>query len=186
MKLDIFRYNKMLSDDDICIIYSGPMWSDGIDGMAESLQLRLDLNDLPPHISQCVFSVFVEQVNNIIMYSAEKERFDRSIENKHWEVSRGVFILGLRDNTYFVQSGNLMDTQRIEKLKSRLDYLNTLGKQELRQYYREQMKSENEDPESKGAGIGLIEIARRATSKIEYDFEPYSDDLSYFTMRVAI
>jgi len=48
------------------------------------------------------------------------------------------------------------------------------------------MKSENDNPESKGAGLGLTEIARRATSKIEYEFLPYGEDLSYFTMYVTV
>jgi len=71
-------------------------------------------------------------------------------------------------------------------LKERIDFLNTLDKKELRQFYKEQMKAENDNPESKGAGLGLTEIARRATSKIEYEFIPYGEGLSYFTMYVTV
>jgi hypothetical protein len=48
------------------------------------------------------------------------------------------------------------------------------------------MKHEDNNPESRGAGLGLTEIARRAASKIEYEFIPYGEGLSYFTMYVAI
>jgi hypothetical protein len=71
-------------------------------------------------------------------------------------------------------------------LKDRIDFLNTLDKKELRQFYKEQMKHEDNNPESRGAGLGLTEIARRAASKIEYEFTPYGEGLSYFTMYVAI
>jgi len=64
--------------------------------------------------------------------------------------------------------------------------LNSLDKQELRQFYKEKMRSDNDNPESQGAGLGLIEIARRATAPIGYSFEPISDGLSYFTVYVEI
>jgi negative regulator of sigma E activity len=48
------------------------------------------------------------------------------------------------------------------------------------------MKSENDNPESIGTGIRHTEIARRTSSKIEYEFVPYGDGLSYFTMYVKI
>jgi hypothetical protein len=174
----------MLADSNIAVIYSGPIWAGGIDDMAELLQKRLDCEDMPLNASQSVFSIFVEQMNNMLMYSAEKEHF--SIENKHLETSKGVFILGKQGKTFFVQSGNVMKNSSVEMLKGRIDYLNTLDKKELRQYYKEQMKAENDNLESQGAGLGLIEIARRATSKIDYEFTPHGNGLSYFTMYVII
>jgi hypothetical protein len=48
------------------------------------------------------------------------------------------------------------------------------------------MTSDNDNPESKGAGIGLIEIARRAYGPIEYDFKPYGEGRQYFTMYATV
>jgi len=195
MRLNILEYSKMLTDNNISIIYSGPLWAEGIDGMAEFLQRRLDMDDLPLNASQSVFSVFVEQMNNMLMYSAEKEQQEHpeigiretSIkETSGKETSRGVFVLGIHDKSYYIQTGNVIKDSSVEILKSRIDLLNTLDKKELRNLYKEQLKSENDNPESKGAGIGLTEIARRASSKIEYEFVPYGDGLSYFTMYVTI
>ena len=71
-------------------------------------------------------------------------------------------------------------------MKERIDYLNSLDKQGLRQFHREMVRNENTNPDSQGAGLGLIEIARRATAPIGYSFEPISDGLSFFTMYVEI
>ncbi|MDR2718020.1 MAG: SiaB family protein kinase [Treponema sp.] len=191
MRLNILEYSKMLADKNISIIYSGPLWAEGIDGMAEFLQRRLDMDDLPLNASQAVFSVFVEQMNNMLMYSAEKEKQERPEtgmrETQIKETSRGVFVLGSNDDkSYYIQTGNVIKDSSVEILKSRIDHLNTLDKKEMRTLYKEQLKSENDNPESRGAGIGLTEIARRASSKIEYEFVPYGDGLSYFTMYVTI
>jgi hypothetical protein len=175
----------MLAENHIILVYSGPLWSEGLDGLAEMLQRRFDLEDLPMGVSQAVFSVFVEQMNNMMMYSTETVLVSNS-DSTQREVAKGVFILGAVDKNYFIQTGNIIKNSSIEQLKSRIDYLNSIDKKEMRQYYKEQMKAENENPESRGAGVGLIEIARRATSKIDYEFTPYSDGLSYFSMYVII
>jgi hypothetical protein len=184
MKLDIVSYNQMLSDNHILIIYSGPLWAEGLDGMAETLQSRLNLDDMPLNVSQAVFSVFIEQMTNMMMYSAEKQLFDR-YEAEKLEVSRGLLVLGTYDKTYFIQSGNMMKDASIPLLKERLDHLKSLDKKELRKYYKEKIKNLDDNPESKGAGVGLIEIARRSTS-IEYDIISHGGGLSYFTMYVTI
>lgn len=50
----------------------------------------------------------------------------------------------------------------------------------------EQIRSENSNPDSLGAGIGLTEIAKRTSSRIMYDFKPYAEGLSFFSMFVTI
>ncbi|UQZ88335.1 hypothetical protein C4J81_03585 [Deltaproteobacteria bacterium Smac51] len=185
MILDMLSYYKMIKKNNINIIYSGPIWSDGIEGIGGTLRKRLEFDDMPLSASQSVFSVFVEQMNNILMYSADKEPFPSS-DDRIFDVSKGVFILGSRDRTYFIQSGNVMRDESVEMMKNRIEHLNTLDKSELRKYYKEQIKSENANPESKGAGLGLIEIARRASSKIDYTFTPLEDGLTFFSMYVTI
>jgi hypothetical protein len=185
MRLNILEYGKLLAEHNINMIYSGPLWAEGIDGMAEFLQKRLDMDEMPLSESQAVFSVFVEQMNNMLMYSAEKEKHERP-ETRSAETSSGIFVLGSHDKSYYVQTGNVIKDSSVGLLKERIDFLNKLDKKELRQFYKEQIKAENDNPESWGAGLGLTEIARRATSKIEYEFIPYGDGLSYFTMYVTV
>lgn len=185
MLFDMLEYYNMLKMSNVNIIYSGPIWADGVEGIGGTLRKRLELDDLPLTASQSVFSVFVEQMNNMLMYSAEKEHFEAS-ESKSFNVSTGVFLLGVQGKTYFLQSGNIMKNSNVDLIKEKIDYLNTLDKVQLRKYYREQMKAENKNPESKGAGLGLIEIARRSSSKIEYKFTPMSEGYTFFAMYVQI
>lgn len=185
MSLSVPDYVKILEDNNISIMYSGPIWAGGIDGMAEMLQRRLDIDDLPLSASQSIFSVFVEQMNNMLMYSVEKEPFEQK-EGGQVEISKGIFILGIKDKTYFIYTGNLLKDNSAALLKERIDHLNSLDKKGLRKYYKERLQAENDNPESKGAGLGLIEVARRTSSKIKYEFQPRNDGMQYFTMYVEI
>ena len=179
MLFNMLEYCKMLEKNNLSIIYSGPLWDGGIEGIAEVLKKRMVFDELTLSASQAVFSVFVEQVNNMLMYS--KDRDDATPD-----VPKGSFILGKEGKTYFLQSGNAMKKENEAFVRDRIDYLNTLDKKELRQYYKEMIKKENAGPESRGAGLGLIEIARRASSPIKYEFTPLDEKLCFFTMYVEI
>jgi hypothetical protein len=185
MEFNIRHFNKMLDENNIYVSYSGPIWANGVDGIAEMILNRFEYDDIPFSASQSIFSIFVEQINNMMMYSAEKEQRKTS-EGRVTNVSRGVFILGIKDSSYFIQTGNWVTEYSAEILKIRIDHLNTLDKKEMRRFYKQQMQAENENMESCGAGIGLIEIARRATGPIEYSFEPQAEGIKYFTLSANI
>jgi len=186
MVVDMIEYNEMIKKLNIYLIYSGPMWQDGIKDITDLLQTRLEIDDISGSAAKSIFSVFVEQITNVLMYSASKKRFSH-LGKEPIDISTGTLILGCKEKTtYFIQTENVVKNKSAELIKERIDYLNTLDKKALRQYYRERLDADNDNPESRGAGLGLIEIARRANSPIEYKIEPISEGLSCFTMYVEI
>jgi len=187
--LDLREYAGVVEKLNIKVIYSGPMWEDGIKGLAEMVKTHLSHDQLPGSASKAVFSVFVEQVTNMLMHSAEKEQYSQPPDNELVDVSIGTVIMGNKTDkraTFFVQTKNAVKEEGIAFLRERIDHLNSLNKQELRQFHREMIRNDNINAESRGAGLGLIEIARRATAPIGYSFEPMSEGMSFFTMYVEI
>lgn len=185
MILDMLKYYNMVKEKGLNIIYSGPIWANGVEGLSQTLRKRLEFDALPLSAAQAVFSVFVEQMNNMLMYSTDIAQFQHQ-DGSGFGVASGVFVLGSKNKQYFLQSGNLMHSRHVPAVKARIDFLNTLDKAELRQYYREQLRAENPNTESRGAGLGLIEIARRASSKIEYSFEERGSGQTFLTMFITI
>jgi len=172
MIMNMIDLHKMQKSKKIDVIYSGPIWSEGIGEIARTLQKHLEYEKVPAQKSQEIVSVFIEQLNNMLMYSAE------NID----EYPGGTFIMGREGKDFYIQTGNVMKEKFVELIKNRIDYLNTLDKNEIRKYYKEQMKIEDQNPDSKGSGLGFIEIARRVNSKMEYSFIPYKEGLTYFTL----
>jgi hypothetical protein len=185
MVLDVYEYYKMVKTNNVDIVYSGPIWANGIEQIADSLKKRLSYDNLPLAASKSVYSVFIEQLNNMLMYSTEKQILINK-ENELSEISCGIFVLSAKNKRYYLQSGNMMKEERVERLRNKIDYINTLNAVELKQYYKEQIHKENDIEDSKGAGIGLIEIARRASSKLKYDFKPLGGGNAFFSMTVEI
>ena len=185
MVFNMTEYTNMIKSLNISIIYSGPMWQDGIKGIADMVLSRLQVDDIPGSAAKSIFSVFVEQITNVLMYSEDKVRF-RQDKNETIDVPSGTLILGHKGNTFFIQTGNTIKTENAEIIKNKIDHLNTLDKKELRKYHRERLNAENDNPDSKGAGLGLIEIARRVTAPIGYSVEPRGEGFSYLTMYAEV
>ncbi len=185
MILNMLEYNKMTRENNIHVMFYGPIWAGGLEGIYTTLQKVLEAEKLPFSLSQAVFSVFVEQVRQILRYSVEEEQFSSETTGENFDAASGVLALGRVEKKYFLQHGHKIKTEQGDKLKNEIDFLNMLDKKELRKYYMEQIKGEW-DPKSKEAKIGLIEIARRASSKMEYNFMPLDERHSFFTLFVTI
>ncbi|MCL1862127.1 MAG: SiaB family protein kinase [Defluviitaleaceae bacterium] len=185
MALNLKQYSEMLKENSVQVVYSGPIWSNGIASMADMLIKRLEYDDMPFRASQAVFSVFVEQINNMMMYTAEKEvRAEGNSDPK--EMPMGIFVLGIKENNYFIQTGNLVSNANAEILKSRIDHLNSLDKESLRKYHKTKVREEDNNKDSKGAGLGLIVLARQTRSPMKYEFVRHDDEHQYFSLYLDI
>lgn len=175
-------FKRELDAKGIIFSFSGYVSEGILFSLGEALREKMALEDADGPTVRRVFSVFVEQMQNIIRYSAEKVvgNAGRSIE-----LSAGMVTIGMEDKTFFIVCGNTVRNEDVPKLRDRLDYLKGLDKDAIKTYYREQLR-ETPDEGSRGATIGLIEIARRASAPIEYDFAPIDDGKTFFCLKVRI
>ena len=74
------------------------------------------------------------------------------------------------------------DVSRMDKQLSDIAEMDSL---ELKRAYKAQLKS-NPAPESKGAGLGLLEIARRVSEPLEFDFHRIDEKYTFFALKATI
>jgi len=60
-----------------------------------------------------------------------------------------------------------------------------MNKDELKQFYKKKRKEEPKSS-SKGAGIGFIEMARKSSEPIKFNFEKLTNDSSFFTIEIIV
>lgn len=82
-------------------------------------------------------------------------------------------------------AGNIIANENINNLKERLDRVNSLDENELRELYKKTISS-GVLSEKGGAGLGIINIAKTSKNKLNYSFEKINDDFSYFTIDVLV
>jgi len=60
-----------------------------------------------------------------------------------------------------------------------------MTREELKTYYLEALGS-SELSAKGGAGLGMIEMARKSGNRIEYSFDPVNERMSFFSLVVKI
>lgn len=157
-------------NEKMILSYSGPFLQENIENMGKSLRIKLQEMDVDFSVLQAVFSVYVELCQNILRYSSEG--------------SVGSMEVWAENGNIVIESRNHVTEIQKEVLESILMRLNRMNKVELRQAYIEQRKKES-GKDASCAGLGLIEIAKRASEPLLYTFEK-EKDYRMFQLNVRI
>lgn len=184
MKFDLYDFYQDVKTKKILYFYCGPIAHSSIEAASYTLRKHLEFEEAGNSTTQAVFSIFIEQAQNILNYSAEK--LGNQDDDQENELRFGVVVIGNEgDNGYFICCGNRIHVNDVVQLKNRIETVRNLSKEELKTLYKEKRRQEPE-PGSKGAGLGLIEIARKSSRPPEYNFTPINESFSFFSIRVVV
>jgi hypothetical protein len=96
-----------------------------------------------------------------------------------------MVCISQQDGEITVVCGNRIQREESLKLNETLEQLQRADKDTIRQLYREGMSKSNEH-EGPGAGLGLLEIARRASHPISFAFMDVDEDHVDFFLAARI
>ncbi|MBU2514716.1 SiaB family protein kinase [bacterium] len=174
----LYLLKKNLDECGVFLSFSGPISQNLMVELGDILKKQMEMADAETSTILKVFAVLVEQSQNIIRYSAETLPEQSNSEEK---LMFGTIAVGYKNGKYFVLGGNKIKKEQIKDLKERLILLQKMTKDELKEYYRTQRKKE-----SREAGLGLIDLSRKASEPVKFHFEPIDSEFSFFSLRTLI
>lgn len=181
MHRDLIDIQKILQENNIMTCFSGRFSQGLIEEMGEAVKKHMESEEKPKTKIFNVFSIFIEQTQNIKNYVASKEGYDLSQKIE----TTSIVCIGKLDEEYFIHSGNMVENKDIPYLQEKLDAVVGKSKEELKQLYKEHIKK-NLEPGESGAGIGLIDIARKASRPVSYSFNAMDSDYSFYEIKVIV
>lgn len=177
----IYDFKLEHNKHGIFLCFSGHISQDLLVEIGDSLKLKMKQEDVSSTTILKVFSMFIEQAQNVLRYSADNI-VSRASDQK---IGGGIMMVGHEQQHYYVVCGNVVENRHVNKLTHSLIELQNMNKDELKQHYKERRKSEIPE-DSKGAGLGFIELARKATHPIEFNFRPIDENYSFFSLKTQI
>ena len=127
-------------------------------------------------VKKRVFNIMVECLQNINRHNIEVPD-EKSMSS--------IFMIGIEAGDYFVITGNVMMKKNVEALDQALDNINHLDDQGISDTYASVIKG-GRIHERGGAGLGLLDIARRSGQKLEYSFRDIDDTYSFFSLLTRV
>lgn len=171
----VFDLFKLFEKFTLTYVYRGifdPSLTDKILALAET---NMNLIGEVSKTQKRVYFVMVESLQNITRHQDVAQSKD----------NQAIFVVQNKDGKYGMASGNVIENEHIDSLQQKLDKINSLDADALKTYYKDVLENSGLS-EKGGAGLGLIEIARRSGSKLYYSFKTISDKLSYFYFKTKI
>ncbi|MBF0345338.1 MAG: hypothetical protein HQL06_14045 [Nitrospirae bacterium] len=181
MLTDLYEIYQQMLREKIIFCFSGPVSQHVVEGIGATLKLKMEVEDNDMNTIQKVFSIFVEQMQNLMNYSADR----LSQEKAGGDLGVGIFVVGYKEGHFYVRCGNKIHNDKLNMIKDQVDELHNLNSDELKALYRKRRKEEVPDG-SKGAGLGFIEMARKASRPIEIEYSTVNETLSFLSITVFI
>jgi hypothetical protein len=165
---------------EVLLNYTGPLKYDTIGHLIHKLKDIASEMGLKLVLYKKILLVMIEALENILKYN---EHFDeKDVIHKNYMPN---FNIQLLDNRYILSSSNAVLNTDIPDLENKIKLINSLNAEGLKKLYKDTITN-GQFTHKGGAGLGFIEIAKIASEKIVFSFEPINDRLSYYKLQVII
>jgi hypothetical protein len=109
MSMELYPYYQEMQNQGTILYFNGPVSQTVVEGIAELLRDKMCADKTGLGSVQRVFSVLVEQMQNIVRYSAERIEGSNGFEG---ELAFGTLMVGHeeKDGSYSITCGNRVKT----------------------------------------------------------------------------
>lgn len=181
MSVDIYDFYNKMEKSDIMLSFKGNITSELLTSILQIVESKMETLDEPPKIRKKVYNILVECLQNLYHHID-----DLPDEEKESRInSTAIFMIGKKSSEYSIVTGNYITNDNVTSMKSRLEKINAMDKEELKAYYKEVL-SNGEMSEKGGGGLGMIDIARKSGKKLEFEFLPVDNKHSFFSLNIKV
>jgi len=161
--------------------FKGNISSELISNVLETVESRMDDYNESSKIRKKLYNVLVESLQNLYHH------IETLPGEMHGEFAEkfGILVIGRNDGKYKISTGNFITHDKVDVLKNKIDKINSMGRDELKDMYKFILNHQRLSDKG-GGGLGLVDIARKTGNKLEYAFEKYNDTYYFFNLDVFI
>ncbi len=178
--MDIFKQYREMCHKNIILSFKGAITQEVLVDLGEIIKNNVGDLKHQPKVVKRVFSIFIEVAQNILHHSAEKVAVDGKEER-----GSGILIVSETPSAFEIVSGNLISNSNSKSIEESCKLINSLDREGLKKAFMQKIKEPFEEG-SKGAGLGLLDIARKSENKIGFQTERVDDTHSFFILSVKI
>lgn len=170
----VLNIMNLMKKHKLMLSYRGAFSESITESLLSTTEKKLDIDGAERTLKKKVFNIMVECLQNICKHGEKKS-----------EELPSLFMIGKTKDAYLTFSGNVVCNSKVEGLKEKLELLNKMSVDELKELYKSVVDN-GEFSEVGGAGLGLIDMARKSGNPLEYNFRAVDDNHTFFALRTQI
>jgi len=177
--IDLFSLQQTYNQQRIMLCFNGPLTKSLIEEIGNALRNYMEHEHATPSSAMDVFGAYIELTQNIRHYASRKGWGEA-------EASATVVIARDTEGRYVVSAGNILDGTDGPALEARVHRLASMDKLQLKAEYKDQLRKPRDEGACSGAGLGLIDLARKASEPLSCSLRKLDDGRAFFSMRVVM
>ena len=166
--------------DNTLIEYKGSIQYETIGELIQKFKHQTHNNGIQMATYKRLLLIMIESLENIMKYCELPEGVQND-NDSHFP----AFSIYQNNKSYIITTSNPVKRKNVTHLAERLDYINTLDKQSLKELYKKTITN-GQFSNLGGAGLGLIEIAKISDNKINYEFLPINDEFIQLKLVITV
>jgi len=167
---------------NIMLSFKGELTTDLLNSILNVVESKLQSFEEAPRIRKKVFNVLVEVMQNLYHHKGISPAKQVVVNAKDASV---IIMIAKNAAGYSIFTGNYIENQNVDRLKNRLEEVNSMSKEQLKELYKNVLVN-GQRTINGGGGLGMIDIARRSGDKLDFGFVPFDDENSFFSLNVNI
>ncbi len=174
----IFNLHRTMMSQNLILVYQGEFTQETTKSILAMAERNLDSTGEESSIKRKVFNVMVEALQNIVKHS--DELVDGEIHSH-----TAIFLIGKEPDKISIMAGNPIRKTNMTALKEKLEHINSLDKEGLKELYKSIIKNTTISDKG-GAGLGFVDMARKSGEKLDFEFPEMSNDYCFFCLKVNV
>lgn len=186
--MDIYSLYQNMEKEDIILSFKGEITQDLLASVYQIMESRLDSGEENLKRKKKFYHILVECLQNVYHHmEAMKEDEQQHLNDPELQHERtAIFMIAKEEeSSYRIITGNFILNDNVADLHQKLDKITAMNAEELRAYYLETLNT-TELSDKGGAGLGMIDIARKSGHRLDYHFHKVSDKYSFFSLGVVV
>lgn len=176
---DLYTLRDTFNERGMLLCFNGPISRSIIEEVGNALKNYLRAEHVGPSEAMDVFGTYIEMSQNIRRYATRRHYSDH-------EASAIVVIARDPEGGYRVSAGNTVEAADGQTLLARIKELADLDKAALKRAYKEQLRKPRGADQADGAGLGLLDVARKARAPLSATLTELADGRAFFSLCATI
>ena len=131
----VYEYYTMMNEDNIMLAFKGGVTSDLLTSLLQVAESKLESMEEPPKVKKKIFNILVECFQNVYHHLDKPKDLTDATRS-------AILMVGKEKDDYVIMTGNHIEQDKVQKLKNKIDLVNSLDQDGLKSMYREVLNNE--------------------------------------------
>jgi len=182
MSFDLENLVNDLDTRGAMVYFKGNVDSEVINQVLDSVEGNLLTNHEHPRVRKKVYNVLVESLQNLYHHADRVPAGYRAARPDRY----GLVVLEKTvGGSYRITTCNFVSTARVKELEQKITKINNSTALEIKELYKD-ILNHQEITEKGLGGLGLIDMARKTSNRLEFVFKKYDERNSAFRLSAVI